>query len=80
MSRSILPGAAINGSLSIGIAVHGPFKAQRGSSDLLKSADAAMYSSKAKGGGCYHFFEPDMQEAATNKRRVQKLLDSAVYQ
>ena len=35
-----------------------------GGSDLLKRADAAMYSSKAKGGSCYHFFEPDMQEPA----------------
>ena len=73
-----ISGAAINGSLSIGIAVHGPSRPSGGSSDLLKNADAAMYSSKAKGGNCYHFFEPDMQEEATNKRRVQKLLDSAV--
>jgi diguanylate cyclase (GGDEF)-like protein/PAS domain S-box-containing protein len=73
-----LSGRDINGSLSIGIAVHGPSRRSGGGSDLLKCADAAMYSSKAKGGGCYHFFEPDMQEDAKNKRRIQKLLDSAV--
>ncbi len=73
-----LLGTKINGSLSIGIAVHGPARRSGGGSDLLKRADAAMYSSKAKGGGCYHFFEQDMQEEAKNKRRVQKLLDTAI--
>jgi diguanylate cyclase (GGDEF)-like protein len=73
-----LAGAPFNGSISIGIAVYGPGGRAKGSSEILRCADAAMYSSKAKGGGCFHFFEPDMQEEIRTKRRIQKQLENAI--
>lgn len=71
-------GTHISASLSIGIAVLSPSMPNQAGGDLLKNADSAMYASKAKGGGCYQFFESDMQEAEQQRRRVQKLLDSAI--
>jgi diguanylate cyclase (GGDEF)-like protein len=71
-------GNDINGNLSIGIAIMDPEGEVRSASELLKRADAAMYNAKIAGGGGYLFFEPDMQKAALNKRRIQKLLEQAI--
>ena len=32
----------------------------RGSNELMKQADVALYRAKAEGRGTYRFFEPDM--------------------
>lgn len=71
-------GNHLNGNLSIGIAIMDPEGGVRNASELLKRADAAMYNAKMAGGGGYLFFEPEMQKAARNKRRIQKLLEQAI--
>jgi len=38
--------------------------------DLLKNADQAMYSAKQEGKNRYHFFTPEMQDAAMTRMRL----------
>lgn len=48
-------------SASIGIAVFGRDGANASPKELLADADFALYSSKHKGRGCYHFYDPEMR-------------------
>ncbi len=45
---------------------------------LLKSADLALYYSKAAGRGTFHFFEPAMQERAEGRRALELDLRKAL--
>jgi diguanylate cyclase (GGDEF)-like protein len=38
---------------------------------LIRYADTAMYSAKAQGGGCFHYFAPDMNLAATKRLHIE---------
>jgi predicted signal transduction protein with EAL and GGDEF domain len=69
----VIDGHRVSVGTSIGIAL-----APEDGADpelLMKNADAALYRSKARGGGTYQFFkkpfEPaDMRERATNPHRI----------
>jgi diguanylate cyclase (GGDEF)-like protein len=45
---------------------------------LLKSADLALYKSKADGRNCYRFFMPEMDEAMQARTALEKTLRDAV--
>lgn len=45
---------------------------------LLKNADIAMYRAKATGGGCYHYFTPDMTEHAVKRMKIYNNLQHAL--
>jgi diguanylate cyclase (GGDEF)-like protein len=45
---------------------------------ILKSADMALYGAKADGRGCYRFFEPEMDRAMQERRRLEIDLRRAV--
>jgi diguanylate cyclase (GGDEF)-like protein len=65
----LIDGQIMNVGASIGIAVaprDGPTR-----DDLLKSADLALYYSKAAGRGVFHFFEPSMAEKARLRRTLE---------
>ena len=63
-------------SASLGIAVH--TGGDRTSEELLHDADAAMYSAKARGGGCYEIFDVGMREAARVRLKTEAALHRAV--
>jgi diguanylate cyclase (GGDEF)-like protein/PAS domain S-box-containing protein len=63
-------------STSIGIAV-APFHGDQADT-LLRSADLALYRAKANGGGCFRFFEPEMQANAQRRRALHTGLRSAL--
>jgi diguanylate cyclase (GGDEF)-like protein len=45
---------------------------------LLKSADLALYKSKADGRNCFRFFDPEMDEAMQARTALEKTLRDAV--
>ncbi|GJD95494.1 putative bifunctional diguanylate cyclase/phosphodiesterase [Methylobacterium iners] len=47
-------------------------------SELLKSADLALYAAKAAGRGIYRFFEPEMSARVQARRRMELGLRSAI--
>jgi predicted signal transduction protein with EAL and GGDEF domain len=59
----------MNVGASIGIAVAPRDGLTRG--DLLRSADLALYYSKAAGRGVFHFFEPAMAEKAGQRQKLE---------
>jgi diguanylate cyclase (GGDEF)-like protein len=61
---------------SIGIAIHPPDGST--GEQLVHSADCAMYQSKDSGGGTYHFFQHDMEEALKERIALEKDLDVAI--
>lgn len=72
----LLGGEDIFVSASIGITVY-PTDAAN-SSDLLKSADQAMYLSKGEGRNCFHFFTKAMQEATHKHHQLAQDLHGAL--
>ncbi|MGN6157749.1 MAG: putative bifunctional diguanylate cyclase/phosphodiesterase [Devosia sp.] len=46
--------------------------------DLLKNADLALYAAKAERRGSYRFFEPDMDRALRDRRRLERDLALAL--
>lgn len=61
---------------SIGIAV-APADG-RSSTDLIRNADLALYSSKSRGRGCFGFFSTDLLKAAEDKRTLEEDLRDAL--
>ncbi len=61
---------------SLGIVIY-PDDAMR-IEDLMKSVDQAMYASKQKGGGCYTYFTPRMQEIALYRKQLSNDLRLAL--
>ena len=47
-------------------------------SELMKSADIALYFAKAQGRGCYAFFRPEMDEKVKRRRAVETKLRAAL--
>lgn len=47
-------------------------------SQVLRSADLALYWAKSDGRGAYHFFEPEMQAAADDRRQMEGELRQAL--
>jgi diguanylate cyclase (GGDEF)-like protein len=45
---------------------------------ILRSADLALYGAKSDGRGAYRFFEPEMQAAADDRRRMEAELREAL--
>src|SRR5207342_771781 len=50
----------------------------RTSDDLMRDADLALYAAKAAGKGCFHFFEPEMHEAARERQLMESDLRVAL--
>jgi diguanylate cyclase (GGDEF)-like protein len=65
----LIDGQIMNVGASIGIAVAPRDGLTRG--DLLRSADLALYYSKAAGRGVFHFFEPAMAEKAGQRQKLE---------
>jgi diguanylate cyclase (GGDEF)-like protein len=65
----LIDGQIMNVGASVGIAVAPRDGQTRG--DLLKSADLALYYSKAAGRGVLHFFEPAMTEKARLRQTLE---------
>ncbi|MFT6387009.1 MAG: diguanylate cyclase (GGDEF)-like protein [Cellvibrionaceae bacterium] len=63
-------------SASIGITLY-PFNAET-VSDLLKTADQAMYAAKAQGRNCFNYFTESMQEHALARMRLANDLRIAI--
>jgi diguanylate cyclase (GGDEF)-like protein len=69
-------GAAANAPVSIGIAAGHP---GAGSADeLLRNADVAMYSAKARGKNRIAFFEPEMATAVAARHTLTEALQRAI--
>ncbi|NVO12537.1 MAG: EAL domain-containing protein [Rhodoplanes sp.] len=67
-------------SVVIGISIGVAIAPQDGteSSQILKSADLALYRAKADGRGCYRFFEPEMDANARQRREFEFQLREAL--
>lgn len=63
-------------SASLGIALY-PDDAQT-TEDLMKSVDQAMYASKQKGGRCFTYFTPHMQQVVQNRMQLSNDLRLAL--
>ena len=72
----LLDGNIVNVGASVGIAIapHDGTTRDR----LLKSADLALYHSKAAGRGVFHFFETTMEENADRRRALEVDLRKAL--
>ncbi len=72
----LIDGNVVNIGASIGIAVAPEDGTTR--DQLLKSADLALYQSKAAGRGTFHFFQAAMQEKAQRRRALELDLRKAL--
>ncbi len=72
----LIEGQQVNVGVSIGIAQGGMLLSER--MDVLRSADLALYHSKAVGRGCFHFFEPSMAARAQARRTMELELRRAL--
>ena len=72
----LIEGQVIHIGASIGIAIASGTGTTR--NKLLKDADLALYCSKAVGRGTFHFFEPEMEERALQRRSLEMDLRKAV--
>ena len=63
-------------SLSVGTAIY-PADGET-ASDLLKSADIAVYFAKAEGRACYRLFRPTMDEQLKRRRNVEQKIRAAL--
>ena len=68
--------AAIGTSVGIAMIPHDGAS----SSDLLRSADLALYRAKEDGRGCYAFFKPDMNVVVQHKIMLARDLRSAMHE
>ena len=48
--------------------------------DLLRNADVAMYAAKARGGGGFEVFQPDMHIAALRRLEIHAQLQHAIHE
>ena len=75
-SGAVDDGAAANAPVSIGVAAGHPGS---GSADeLLRNADVAMYSAKARGKNRVAFFEPEMATAVAARHTLTESLQRAI--
>jgi len=70
-----LPGADLRVAASVGVAFA---TADDGVEELMRNADIAMYSSKARGKGCYTVYELSMQRAASQRREMEGAIARAL--
>ena len=63
-------------SASLGIAIFPDDASNK--EDLMKRVDQAMYASKQKGGNCFTYFTPRMQQHAENRMRLSHDLRQAI--
>jgi len=63
-------------SASLGIAIYPDDAGNK--EDLMKRVDQAMYASKQKGGNCFTYFTPRMQQNAENRMRLSHDLRQAI--
>ncbi len=63
-------------SSSLGIAIFPDDASNK--EDLMKRVDQAMYASKQKGGNCFTYFTPRMQQHAENRMRLSHDLRQAI--
>ena len=69
-------GSRVRSAVSIGSSV---FPGDgRTASDLMKSADIALYFAKAEGRGCYRMFRPGMDEKLKRRRAIEQRLHTAL--
>lgn len=68
----------INPRVSIGIALYP--KDGENERDLMKAADAAMYSAKQAGKQCYAYFTPEMTLMAKHRLNEEQMLRNAIDQ
>ena len=61
---------------SVGVAVS-PFDGVE-PEELVKAADLALYGAKAKGKGCYRFYNIDMRDGAQTRNRIEMDLRAAI--
>lgn len=47
-------------------------------SDILKSADTAMYKAKSKGKNCYGFYDKEIDDKNTNRLQIEEILYRAL--
>ncbi|MEO8298575.1 MAG: EAL domain-containing protein [Burkholderiales bacterium] len=71
-----LPGIELTISASIGVALYPDDGRTTGA--LLRSADTAMYRAKADGKATFRFFEPQMDAALEDRRRLELRLRHAL--
>jgi len=71
-----IDGQQVTAGVSIGIAV-APIDGSD-ADQLLKNADLALYRAKSEGRGTYRFFEPEMNEQAQRRRKLELDLRKAL--
>ena len=72
----MVDGQNVDVNFSVGVAVAPGDGAS--SDDLLKNADLALYAAKAEKRGSYRFFEPAMDKALRDRRRLERDLALAL--
>jgi diguanylate cyclase (GGDEF)-like protein len=75
-STFVINGATVNVRASIGVAAGSPDT--RTADDLMRNADVAMYSAKARGKGRVAVFEPHMAVAVATRHQLTASLNRAV--
>lgn len=77
VSHPILVNSA---SLFVGASIGIAFAPEHGrtASELLSSADAALYAAKSEGRGCFRSFQPQLKEAAANLITHRRELHDAI--
>jgi diguanylate cyclase (GGDEF)-like protein/PAS domain S-box-containing protein len=68
----------LNTSCSIGISMYPEDSIE--SNILLRNADTAMYSAKAKGGNCYQFYTDEMNKKVNSRLTIETELRRAIKQ
>ncbi|WP_127478565.1 EAL domain-containing protein [Sulfurivermis fontis] len=74
----VIDGHTLNITASIGIAIYPNDGADF--DDLMKSSDIAMYKAKELGRNRYHFFTPELNEAAMERLTLESALRTALEQ
>ena len=69
-------GSPVQAGVSIGTAIFPSDGAN--ASDLMKSADIALYFAKADGRACYRLFQPGMDEKLRRRRNVENKIRAAL--
>ncbi|HET7685303.1 MAG TPA: EAL domain-containing protein [Candidatus Limnocylindria bacterium] len=63
---------------SIGAALGGGMGSQGTAEELLRNADAAMYTAKSRGKGRHEFYEPQMHATALHRLELRERLEAAL--